>query len=73
MQLQAQEHAVLIRLKKGPLTQREATDELGITRLAARVNTLRAKGFNIATEARKVPTRYGRPTRIAVYHLQGVG
>lgn len=73
MQLQAQEAAVLNRLRKGPLTSVEAYQELGITRLAARVNTLRAKGFDIATESRRMPTRYGRPTRIAVYTLEGAG
>jgi hypothetical protein len=64
-----QEEAVIARLKRGPLTSMQAIRELGITRLAARVATLRARGHKIVSTRKMVQSRYSRPTRIAIYTL----
>lgn len=62
------EEMVLARLRIGTLTDHEARDQLGITRLAAVVHRLR-KRHDIATEDVDVPNRYGRLCRIAQYKL----
>lgn len=52
------------------LTHREAEDELGITRLAARVNELKKKrNVDIKSEPVRVKARNGRITYIARYSL----
>lgn len=49
----SQNAAVLARLRQGPLTPREALDELGCFRLAARIHDLRAEGHLILAETVK--------------------
>lgn len=51
-----------------PITQMEATAEIGCTRLAAQICYLRKHGMGIKTEMIQVPTRYGTTT-IARYSL----
>ena len=60
----------LERLRKGPLTQLEAYDELGITRLGARVFELRELGKEINAEMVEVRNRNGEPCRVARYSLR---
>jgi hypothetical protein len=45
-----QNEAVLCRLQRGPITSLEALTELGIMRLASRVDELRKQGHLITTE-----------------------
>lgn len=52
----------------GSITQKEASDELGVGRLAARISDLKKLGHEIKTEMIVVPTRYGK-TRVARYSL----
>lgn len=57
--------------KKG-LTSYEAFELFGATRLSAIIYQLRhAYGMNIITEDKKVKTRYGLPTIVSVYKIQG--
>lgn len=51
-----------------PITQLEATEEIGCTRLAAQIFYLRKRGMNIKSELVQVPTRYGTAT-VARYYL----
>ena len=51
-------------LKRGPLTQLQALELVGTTRLAARINDLRELGHTIITE----PVTKGGKT-FAKYHL----
>jgi hypothetical protein len=51
-----------------PLT---AWEELGIYRLAARINNLRERGHDINTNTKEVCNRFGEPCRVAVYEYQG--
>ena len=53
----------------GPLTQEQAKDLFGVARLGARVYDLKQRGFEIASEPVKVPTRYGTPATVARYSL----
>ena len=53
----------------GRITQREAMEELGIMRLAARIADLRAMGHVIARRTVKVSNRYGETCRIAEYRM----
>ena len=59
-----QNEQILSLLKRGPLTQLEALDKVGTTRLAARINDLRELGHIIHTE----PVTKGNKT-YARYHL----
>ena len=54
--------------KHGAITQREAFD-LGITRLAARVHTMRQKGMHVVTETVASVNRYGEPVHFARYKI----
>lgn len=54
--------------KKGSITAIEALRELGIFRLASRINELRNKhGYDIRDEWVKVVNRYGEECRIKRY------
>lgn len=64
-----QETAVLARLRKGPLTGKQAMRELGVYRLAAVVLRLRERGWPVATEMLREECRSGRVARFARYHL----
>lgn len=70
MAKETQVDRVLARMRKGPLTQMEATIELGVMRLAARVMELRADGIPVKVETIEVPTRItGETAKVARYSL----
>ena len=67
----SQNELVLNHLKEyGSLTSLEAMNLYGISRLAARISDLRARGINISSLDKEVKTRGGRTARIAVYVLR---
>lgn len=69
MTISPQEIAVVQYIRKhGSITQMEATAELGITRLAAVICSLKKKGLAIRSEEIKVPSRYGT-ARVARYFI----
>lgn len=69
MTISPQEIAVVQYIRKhGSITQMEATAELGVTRLAAVVCSLKKKGLAIRSEEIKVPSRYGT-ARVARYFI----
>lgn len=70
MSEQKQNERVMERLRKGPLTQLQAYDELGITRLGARVYELRNAGNFITSEMVTVRNRHGEECRVAEYQLR---
>lgn len=51
------------------ITQFEALSELGILRLASRVNDLRRQGYNIVSRRVTVHNRYGEKCNVACYEL----
>lgn len=55
--------------KHGSITQLEATMELGITRLAARIADLRDAGHDIISEYEVGLNRFGEKTRYKRYRL----
>jgi len=55
----------------GPITPAVALSELGIARLAARINDLRNLGWHIETEMIHVRNRLGDPCHVARYRLVG--
>lgn len=63
-----QEDMVLARLRIGKLTDHQARDQLGITRLAAVIHRLR-KVHEIASHEITVPNRFRNTCRIAEYEL----
>lgn len=52
------------------ITQQEAYNKLGNTRLSATVFNLRNKGYNIITEPTKGKNRYGEKTNFGTYRLR---
>lgn len=67
--MNSQNQRVLERLRRGPLTQLQAYDELGITRLGARVFELKDEGHLITSEMVTVKNRHGDDCRVAQYNL----
>ena len=68
----SQEDMVLQHLKDfNHITSWEAFVEYGITRLSARILTLRQKGWIINTDYVVRINRYGRPVRFGKYTLKG--
>jgi len=64
-----QTEAILEYLQEGnPITPLEALREFGCMRLAARIADLKAKGYEITSRPKKVPTRIGETT-VAEYRL----
>lgn len=63
-----QNEQVIDVLKTRPLTQMQA-NELGIGRLAARINELRDMGFNIQSDKVAVYKANGKIAHIAVYQM----
>lgn len=61
---------LLARLERGPINPMQALVELGIFRLAARINDLRKMGYRIAREMVTVLNRYGESCRVAQYRLE---
>lgn len=51
------------------ITDAEARDELGISRLSGRIYELRESGVNIANVWREGTNRYGEQTRFVEYRL----
>ena len=69
MTIISQNDFVLYLLKERSLTARQAASE-GITRLAARVYDLKAKGHNITKEMISVHSRWEGDARIARYSYE---
>lgn len=66
-----QREMILEHLKSGKtVTQREATEEYGIERLAPRIGELRELGFPIGKVMEKGKNRYGKTTSYARYYLK---
>lgn len=55
--------------KYGNITQLEAWSELGIFRLASRINDLKNKGHNIIGQMVDVENRFGEKVKIKRYFL----
>ena len=53
----------------GSTTQLDALRDLGVMRLASRINGLRKRGYAIESKAVTVKNRYGEPCRISSYTL----
>lgn len=53
----------------GEITTLEALRDLGVLHLPRRIADLKERGVRIETSSRKVTTRYGNQTTIAVYRL----
>lgn len=53
----------------GSITQREATEKLGVARLASRIDELRKNGVVITTNRETGENRWGEPTTYARYWL----
>ena len=56
-------------LSVGPIRPMTAWSDLGIYRLASRINDLRKAGHKIQTKKVEVVNRWGEPTYIAEYSL----
>ena len=55
--------------KHGSITQLEATEQLGILRLAARIHDLTKAGVSIGSSLETGTNRFGEPVRYARYWL----
>ena len=65
-----QEMRVLEYMKQhGGITQLEATNNLGVLRLSARIKDLKEAGHNIVSEFEEAPNRYGEKTRFKRYRV----
>lgn len=72
MNKETHETRLLAYLKENKtITQLEATEILGNTRLGATVFNLRKKGYNIITDPTKGKNRYGQKTNYGTYRLEG--
>lgn len=66
----SQSDMVLNHMRKyGSITSMEAIDNYGATRLSGIIYALRAQGYNIVSNRKRVPNRFGRNASIAVYSL----
>lgn len=59
--------------KKGSIDSMSAIVKYGITRLASYILQLKNEGYYIETERKKVKSRQGATTSIAVYKLKNNG
>ena len=59
-------------IEHGSITQLEAFNELGIMRLAPRINVLRNLGYKIETKFVSGLNRYGETTRFARYEVADI-
>ena len=67
-----QEKRLLQYLKDhGSINPMVALQELGIFRLAARVNDLRKSGVPITSKSTKAKNRFGETCRVATYYMEG--
>lgn len=64
-----QEQRLLEWLQHSPIDPLTAWTELGIYRVAARINNLRDNGHNIRTGKKTVISRFGDKARVANYSL----
>jgi len=65
-----QEQEILVHMKEvGPITAIQALTAYGVMRLAARINTLRDKGYGIITEYHTKQIRPGKTVKYAKYRL----
>ena len=55
--------------RNGSITQRQATRDLGVMRLASRINDLRNEGYDIETEMIPVRSRRGQ-VHVALYRIK---
>lgn len=55
----------------GAITTLQANQELGETRLSARIFELKHKGVNIQSEWLRVKNRYGEGRRVKRYYIGG--
>lgn len=58
----------MLRSNPGGITAMDALDEIGVMRMAGRINDLRSGGHNIVTEMVRVRGRYGW-AHVAKYRL----
>ncbi len=56
-------------VEKGSISPKEGIDELGIYRLASRVNDLRRRGYLITDKMTPGKNRFGERTNFKVYRL----
>lgn len=56
--------------KYGNITQFEALSELGIFRLASRINDLKNKGYKITGQMVNVENRFGETIKIKKYFME---
>lgn len=71
MAKQSQRDLILKYLESGKsITQIEATEMFGCTRLAARINELRDAGYPIKSKMISSKSRYGVPTSYCQYSIQ---
>lgn len=70
MSARNQNEMVLSRLRRGSLTQLQAYEELGITRLGARVYDLRMQGHEITAKTVTRTNRHGQACRVAEYAME---
>ena len=71
MARQSQREQILQYLKNGnSITQMEATEMFGCTRLAARINELRDAGYPIKSKMISSKNRYGVPMSYCQYSIQ---
>ena len=56
--------------KHGSITQMEATEHIGCTRLAARIADLKKKGYVIGSEMVKGTNRHGDPVTYKKYWIK---
>ncbi len=54
----------------GGITQAEASQMLGCSRLAARIADLRSEGYNIISQRKKGTNRFGEKTTYCEYKLE---
>lgn len=57
----------------GPITQLEATERFGCTRLAARISDIRAMGVQVDRVMVPVQNRYGDTVHVAQYSIRRDG
>jgi hypothetical protein len=66
---QTEEVLALLRERPDGITAMEALEEVGTSRLAARIADLKALGYVIESELVQVNARNGRKARVARYRL----
>lgn len=55
--------------KNGSITQQQAFEILGVTRLAAVISIIKTKGYVVKTVRSKIVNSYGKNTSIAIYYM----